>query len=289
MSKHKIIAISIIQINDTIPVGVSGKKTLLVACNNLVLLYLKIKGVPYVILEKSVKHDTKHPNSRLKPFGGGLKLENPEALLALLKFNYLTAKAKQEQDFRLLIENRNWETIRHFAIHNLKHPETGILESNPTRELGEELCIALGIPLLQEQASSSNYYYLIREMLGINHSETIIAHSPSYISTLEPAPIIDNQYPGVEHRVKINYIHNGQVLDSKLIARIIHEANQPLKHLITDSLFNGRKKLSTISLVHIDDFIRAYVEQKRHQKVKIDGITCSSNTTQLFEAINRRK
>ncbi|MEI7942353.1 MAG: hypothetical protein WCH76_04185 [Candidatus Riflemargulisbacteria bacterium] len=286
MLNHKIIALHIHQINDTIPIGVSEQKTLLVTCNNLVLLWLDIQGVSHIVLEKLVKHATKHPGSRLKPFGGGLRLDKPEALLDILNFNYLTPKAKQEQAFRLLIESKDWKIMREFAIHNLTHPETGVLENDPSRELGEELCVALGIPVLHGQPTSPNLFDLIRDSLDIPYSETIIAHSPHFVSTLEPTILKDDKETGVEHKSKVNYLHKGQVVEPKLISQIITEANRPLEQLIATSLQNGRKKLSTLTLVPIDDFIRAYLEQTGPKKVKINGTTCSSNTSQLLELLN---
>ncbi len=76
---------------------------------------------------------------RAKPFGGGVRLTNPQALQGLIgHFHYDSIRSRQERDFRIQIHPTSWGKIKEICREHLQETEKGILDSNPERELAEE-------------------------------------------------------------------------------------------------------------------------------------------------------
>ena len=86
-----------------------------------------------------------------KPFGGGVRLTDPDALReAIGPFQFDSERSRLEQDFRLQIRPETWTRLEAMCRHQLTAGHAGILDPSPLRELTEELGDTLGIAALPE-------------------------------------------------------------------------------------------------------------------------------------------
>ena len=89
---------------------------------------------------------------RAKPFGGAVRLINPQALKKLIgDFHYDSEQSCQENDFRILINPASWEKVMDICLEHLNGTGESILDSSPVRELAEEFEDALQVSLSPDQ------------------------------------------------------------------------------------------------------------------------------------------
>jgi hypothetical protein len=89
---------------------------------------------------------------RAKPFGGAVRLTNPQALKGLIgHFHYDSKRSRQERDFRIQIHPASWEKVKKICQEHLKKMEKGILDSSPERELAEEFEDTLDVRITPDQ------------------------------------------------------------------------------------------------------------------------------------------
>jgi hypothetical protein len=93
-----------------------------------------------------------HVAVRAKPFGGAVRLINPQALKQLIgNFHYDSERSREEGDFRLQIRPAAWKTVKEICRRHLDGTEKGILDSSPKRELAEEFEDTLHTRITPEQ------------------------------------------------------------------------------------------------------------------------------------------
>jgi hypothetical protein len=89
---------------------------------------------------------------RSQPFGGAIRIRDSEALHALIgDFSFDSERSQTQQDFRILIRPSNWERVKQVCLEHLENPDDPVLESDPCRELVEELAEGLEIILQSNQ------------------------------------------------------------------------------------------------------------------------------------------
>jgi hypothetical protein len=89
---------------------------------------------------------------RAKPFGGGVRLTNPQALEGMIgHFHYDSERSRRERDFRLQIRPASWGKVKEICREHLKETEKGILDSSPERELAEEFKDTLNVRITPDQ------------------------------------------------------------------------------------------------------------------------------------------
>lgn len=89
---------------------------------------------------------------RAKPFGGGVRLINPQALKGLIgHFHYDSERSRRERDLRIQIHPGAWEKLKQVCRDHLEERERGILDSTPERELAEEFEDTLGVRITPNQ------------------------------------------------------------------------------------------------------------------------------------------
>jgi hypothetical protein len=89
---------------------------------------------------------------RAKPFGGAVRLINPQALKGLIgRFRYDSERSRREMDFRIQIRPASWEKVKEICWEHLNETEKGILDSSPERELEEEFEGALDVRITPDQ------------------------------------------------------------------------------------------------------------------------------------------
>jgi hypothetical protein len=89
---------------------------------------------------------------KAKPFGGAVRLINPQALKELVgNFHYDSERSLEEGDFRIQIRSASWDAVKGLCRKHLNQTGKGILDSNPERELAEEFEDILHIRITPEQ------------------------------------------------------------------------------------------------------------------------------------------
>ena len=90
-----------------------------------------------------------------QPFGGALRIFRPEALRdAIGDFHFDSKRSRSEQDFRIYIEPAAWTAVQEFCLQHFGQPDDFVLESDPRRELTEELSKTLDANITSEQFRS---------------------------------------------------------------------------------------------------------------------------------------
>jgi hypothetical protein len=83
-----------------------------------------------------------------QPFGGAIRILDMDAIHNLIgDFHFDSERSRNEQDFRIFIRPSSWSALREFCIQRLSHADDPVLETDPTRELIEEIDDALKISL----------------------------------------------------------------------------------------------------------------------------------------------
>ena len=60
-------------------------------------------------------------NVRAQPFGGGVRILDPDPLKQILgEIEFDSERSKQEQDFRILIPPFKWEAVKRYCLHHLE-------------------------------------------------------------------------------------------------------------------------------------------------------------------------
>lgn len=86
-----------------------------------------------------------------KPFGGGARLTDPEALReAIGDFHYDSLRSRRERDVRLQVRPEAWERMEALCRKHLPDGTGGLLDASPDRELAEEFHDALGLELRRD-------------------------------------------------------------------------------------------------------------------------------------------
>lgn len=87
-----------------------------------------------------------------QPLGGAIRIHDLNALQDLIgDFHFDSEESHSKQDFRLFVRPSDWETIQQFCLLHLSTPEDSVIESDPRRELVEELADALNVHLMPDQ------------------------------------------------------------------------------------------------------------------------------------------
>jgi hypothetical protein len=87
-----------------------------------------------------------------QPFGGAIRILELKMIRELIgDFHFDSERSRSEQDFRIFIRPSDWSAVREFCIQHLSRVDDPILETDPERELMEELFDALKINLKPEQ------------------------------------------------------------------------------------------------------------------------------------------
>ena len=87
-----------------------------------------------------------------QPFGGAIRILNLTGLHSLVgNFHFDSDRSRSESDFRLFIQPSHWPAWLAFCIEHLNRAVDSILETDPGRELKEELFDALKIHIIGDQ------------------------------------------------------------------------------------------------------------------------------------------
>jgi len=132
-------------------------------------------------------------NVRAQPFGGGVKILNPQSLKQIIgEIQFDSDRSKQEQDFRILIEPARWEAVKQYCLKHLDDPADFELESTPDRELVEEFAETLGLGLKSSQYTVQPLGWVIAHSGENDHSFRLMPITQSDASR-SPNPLDGDQ------------------------------------------------------------------------------------------------
>jgi hypothetical protein len=201
-----------------------------------------------------------------QPFGGALRLLDLSALQKQIgNFHFDSEQSRAEQDFRIFIRPLDWEAIRAFCLGHFNQLDDSILESDPTRELAEEVGDALNINLKPDQ-------YILRAV------GTIVEDHPSA-----------RGFP----TVRMYRIFEARILDPALAAAMIENSesctDQDLRELALEDSRNGGHGRSnavlTVPFKEIDAFYLSIPPDARNTPVLFQSHQLDENVAAVLEDI----
>lgn len=181
-------------------------------------------------------------NVRAQPFGGGVRILDPNPLKQILgEIQFDSERSKQEQDFRILIPPAKWEAVKQYCLEHLGNLEDPEIESPPDRELIEEFEETIQVDLKPNQYSV--------EPLGF---------------VVEDHPVwTENWYARGYPTVRVYRIYKVQLIDAALCEFVLAASqtasDQDLGKLALEDLqMGGRGRANSILTLPLDAVVDAY-------------------------------
>lgn len=210
---------------------------------------------------------------KAKPFGGGVRLINPQKLKELTgNFHYDSERSYQEGDFRIQINPASWEIIKDICIEHLKVKEPGILDSSPEYELAEEFEDTLKIKLTPDQ-----YNWKQREL--------IVEDVPSETNNIHAQGL---------PTVRIYYISEARIISPEIIKMMMRNSSRYSdktlqKMAIEDAKHGGKGRANAILTLDLDLIRNIYNSiplEKRSKPVSVGEHQLNGNVPAVLEGIN---
>ena len=224
---------------------------------------------------KATRHETQTgPIGEVKsqPFGGAIRILDLPALQDILSnFHFDSEQSRSEQDFRIFIRPSDWEIVQTFCLEHLQQPKNSVLESDPARELAEEIADSLRIELKQQQ-------YTIQAV------GTVVEDNPSPTEYIHAAG-----YP----TARIYRIFEARILDSSLAPAMIENSeNISDRHLQDlarqDSLHGGYGKANAVLTLPYRELQASYLAvypEARNRPIWFQGHELDETVAAVLEDI----
>lgn len=154
---------------------------------------------------------------KAQPFGGAIRIINPQRLLAQVSsFNFDSQRSQAESDFRVYIQPSTWSALRDFCLDNMGLPGSLVLESDPSRELVEEFNDTLGIHLGPQQYAVTAVDMVVENESAPTANINAIGKLTTRIYQVYEVQILD---PRLRAMMIANCVsHPGQVLNQLALA-----------------------------------------------------------------------
>ena len=226
-------------------IGATDRLSLRVSVAALVRVLIQdpANGAWMMALERNVlDHAETAPAVRVKtqPFGGAIRIRDQRALHnAIGEFHFDSEDSQSEQDFRLFIQSLTWPTVREFCLQEFKKNDNTVLESDPRRELVEELQEALKINVTANQFTYQSVGTIVES---------------------EPAPTANIRSRGVP-TVRVYRIFEARILDRSLVLAMLTSSQRYSDaELVTESLRNGKSgRTSAVLTIPLQEIIQHYM------------------------------
>jgi len=196
-------------------------------------------------------------NIRAQPFGGGVRILNPNSLKRMLgKIEFDSERSKQEQDFRILIPSAKWEMVKEYCLEHLGHPDDPEIESPPDRELVEEFEETLHVELKSDQYTT--------EPLGL-----VVEDNPIWT---------ENWYARGYPTVRVYGVHKVKIVDV-VLCEFMLDTSEKHSDLELGSLAlknlqqGGRGRVNSILTLPLNTVTNAYHAlhpEMRYRKIMIE-------------------
>jgi len=213
---------------------------------------------------------------RAKPFGGGVRLLNPQALQGLIgDFQYDSNRSRWERDFRIQIHPAAWEKVKEICRDHLREREKGILDSKPERELAEEFEDALGVRITPDQ------YHL-------KPRGTIVEDLPGET---------DNARAEGLPTVRIYYVFEAWMEPSEIVTLMLANnrrySDKDLQEMAwIDARRGGRGRANAILTLGLDDVKDVYRSIPTHERgglIRIGGHQLDENVLAILDEVDQAK
>lgn len=213
---------------------------------------------------------------RAKPFGGGVRLTNPQALKGLIgHFQYDSERSRRERDFRIQIRPASWEKVKEICQEHLKETEKGIMDSSPERELAEEFEDTLNVRITPDQ------YHL--KPLGI-----IVEDLPSETDNVRAEGL---------PTVRVYYVFEARMEAPEIITMILANSrrysDKDLQEMAwKDARQGGKGRANAILALVLDDLkdvYRSIPVDRRGGLIRIGGYQLDGNVLAILEEVDTPK
>jgi hypothetical protein len=208
----------------------------------------------------------------VKPFGGAVRLTNPQALRSLIgDFQYDSERSRQEKDFRILIKSESWGKVKDICCEHFKNPENGILDTTPERELKEEFEDSIHVSIRCDQYQIMSHGIRI-EAMPVETSNVRAAGIPT---------------------VRVYFLYEAWLTDPLLITRIMTNTKQFTdedlqNQALLDAQHGGKGRANAILVLGYDDLIESYRSlslEKRNGLFCFEGHQIEENVLAMFGEI----
>ena len=226
--------------------------------------------------QKATLHETEHGSVmdvRSQPFGGAIRILDVKALQALIgDFHFDSPRSHAEQDFRLFIQPSSWSVLREFCVQHLSRVDDPILETDPARELVEEVHDALGIDLQPEQYISIPVATVVEN---------------------EPTPTANIHATGY-FTVRVYRIFEATLSDARLALNMMesseHHSEQELRQLAWVDYQNGSKgranAVLTLPLKQLSDWYSSMPPEERNAPVVYEQRHLNETVAAMLDGID---
>jgi hypothetical protein len=229
----------------------------------------------FALERKATLHETE--NGRVvevksQPFGGAIRILNPNRLRNLLgNFHFDSERSLAEQDFRILIQPATWPLLREYCLQHINLDNNPFLETDPRRELVEELAETLEINLESEQY--------------VSKSVTTIAED-------EPTPTNNIHARGVA-TVRVFRVFEATITDSTLTNLMLDRSaglsHQRLCELAVADAKNGGRGMAngilTLPWLRLQRIYRAMSPAARNAPIMFEGNQLDTTVSAVLDDI----
>jgi hypothetical protein len=253
-----------------IGVGATESLSLRVSVATLVrvLFYHPENGQTMLVLERTATLREIEGRSeitvRAKPFGGAVRLINPQALRKVIgNFHYDSEQSCQENDFRILIDTASWKKVMDICRQQLNGTEKRILDSSPMRELTEEFEDTLHVRLTPGQYDLKPF--------GI-----VVEATP-----VETDSVRAEGFP----TARVYYLFEARIGASEIITMLLDNhkrySDEDLEKMAwEDARRGGRGRANAILALKLDelkDVYRSIPIERRHDPIKVGSHQLDGN------------
>jgi hypothetical protein len=207
-----------------------------------------------------------------QPFGGGIRISQPAALLAQIgDFHFDSLRSKDEQDFRILIRPAGWDAVKQYCLSALRAGRSTFLETDPLRELAEEFDDALQVTLSPTQYRLKPLEYLVENKPEHTHNLRAVNLPTVRIFTIFEARLED---PALTQRLLAN---SSVVSDHNLI------------ELAREDLLRGNKgRANGILALPVDLLTKIYLDlapDQRSYPIMAEGRQLEGNVAAILPEV----
>jgi len=213
---------------------------------------------------------------RAKPFGGGVRLINPQALMRLIgHFHYDSERSRREGDFRIQIHPASWEKVKEVCWEHLKVTEKGILDSSPERELAEEFEDTINVKITPDQYQLKPRGIIVEDLPG--ETDNVRAAG---LSTVRIYYVFDAWMEAPE-LITMMLANNRQYSDKDLQKIAWRDARQ-----------GGRGRANAILTLGLDDLKEVYRSipmDRRIGSIRVGEHQLDGNVLAILEEVDQSK
>lgn len=240
-------------------VDATGTLRVSVATYNQVVFPHPESGTAMLALErKATILEDGSVNVRAQPFGGGVRILDPDPLKQILgEIRFDSERSQRDQDFRILIPPDQWGLVKRYSLEHLGNPNDPEIESAPDRELIEEFEETMQVALESTQ-------YIV-DPLGF-----VVEDNPVWTN---------NWYARGYLTVRVYRIYKVRMVDVALCEYMLNTSqkvtDQELETLALKDLQNGgRGKANSVLVLPLDrvvDAFSALPPETRYRKLEVEG------------------